>query len=145
MSTDLKVRTFDAKRVIITFGTVTMVGFPEGTFVTITPSGPSFEAVGGADGTTDRVNKNADRFMIAVTLKRTSPTNQTLSNIHNADKLSNTGKLPFTVTDLGGTSEFFAPIAWIQGFPGAADSDGIETREWMFDTGIAVQNIGGNT
>lgn len=145
MATDLAVRTFDPKKCIITFGTVTLLGFAEGTFVTITPSGPSFEKAKGADGSIDRVNKNADDYTIATVLKRTSPTNASLSALLIADKLSNTGKLPFTVKDIGGTSLFFAPIAWIQGFPTAADSDSIETREWMFDTGIASNVIGGNT
>jgi len=141
---DQNVRTFDPKQVIITFGPVIITGFAEGTFITIVQSGPSFEKVKGADGSINRINKNANDHTATMTLQETSISNDALSTIHIADKLSNTGKHPLTVTDLSGTSKFFAPQAWITQPPDAEKADVLSTREWAFDTGIAAHFIGGN-
>lgn len=144
MSVDPNVRTYDPKKVIVTFGTVIMTGFASGTFVSIEPGGPAFEMNQGADGTIDRTNKNMNHYMVTVTLKQTSISNNPLSLIHIADKLSNTGKFPLTVNDLNGSSKFFAPIAWIEGDPTGEDGDTSGSREWKFQTGIAANVIGGN-
>lgn len=144
MSVDLNVRTYDPKSVKVTFGATIMTGFADGSVVSIEPGGPAFEMAQGADGTIDRTNKNMNHYIITVALKQTSITNAALSAIHIADKLSNTGKLPFTVDDISGTSEFFAPIAWIEGDPTVDYADTSGSREWKFQTGPAVNAIGGN-
>lgn len=141
---DTNVRTYDPKKIVMTFGPVIITGLAEGTFVTITQSGPSFEKVKGADGGVDRVNKNANDYSVAINIKRTSLTNDALSAIVIADKNTNTGKFPLVVKDLNGTSLFVAAQAWIAKEPDAEDGDSIANREWLFDTGIAAQFIGGN-
>ena len=144
MAADNNVRTYDPKLVIITFGAVIFSGYAEGTFVAITQNGDSFEKVRGADGGVDRVNKNANDYSVAITLKRTSLTNDALSAIAIADKQANSGKYPLTVKDLNGTSLFFAEQAWIGKEPDPEDADTISNREWRIDTGPAAQFIGGN-
>jgi hypothetical protein len=141
---DLNVRTYDPKKIVVTFGTVIITGYADGTFVSIAQNGDSFEKVKGADGTVERVNKNADDYAVTITLKQSSMTNDALSTIHIADKLSNTGKFPLTVKDLQGTSLFFAAQAWIAKPPDSERSDASSNREWRIDTGIAANFIGGN-
>lgn len=143
MSVDLNVRTYDPKKIMLTFGTVIFTGFGE-TVVSIEPGGDAFEMAQGADGTIDRTNKNMNHYIVTVTLKQTSITNDDLSRIHIADKLSNTGKFPLTVKDLNGTSDFFAPIAWIIGDPTSDYAATSGDREWKFQTGTAVNVVGGN-
>lgn len=141
---DQTVRTYDPKKVIITFGSVMFSGFASGSFIKLTQNGDSFEKIKGADGGIDRVNKNARDYSVSVTLKRTSQTNDLLSAISIADKAANSGILPLAIKDLNGTSLFFAESAWIKKDPDAEESDSMPNREWAFDTGIATNFIGGS-
>jgi hypothetical protein len=142
---DSNVRTYDPKQVIITFGPVLVTGYAAGSFVRIAPSsGPAFEKVRGADGGIDRTNKNSNDYIVTITVKKTSPTNDAFSRILAGDKLSNTGKLPLIVKDLNGTTLHTAPQAWITDDPEADHDDAMPNREWVIETGIAVNFIGGN-
>lgn len=138
------VRTYDPKLIVVTFGTIIFTGFASGTFLTITGNGDKFEKDRGADGTVDRINKNASDYSVAVTLKQTSLTNDALSTLMNTDILTNAGKLPMTVKDLNGTELFFAAQAWIAKDPDDAYGDALDSREWRIDTGIAAKFTGGN-
>ena len=144
MPTDPIVRSYDPKLIIVTFGPIIFSGYAEGTFLTITRSGDVFEKSKGADGSIDRVNKNANDFSVACTIKQTSPVNDLLSAVLTGDILANTGKLPFTVKDLNGTTLFFAGQAWIGKDPDPEFSDALTGREWRIDTGIAELFQGGN-
>ena len=141
---DPVVRTYDPKLVIVTFGAIPITGFAEGTFVSIAGNGDRFEKSKGADGTVDRVNKNANDYAVTITIKQTSLTNDLLSAVLNADLLSNTGKFPLTIKDLNGTALFFAPQAWIAKDPDDEYSDTLSSREWRIDTGPGTKFTGGN-
>ena len=144
MATDPTVRTYDPKLVIVTFMGLVITGYAEGTFLNAKPSGPAFGHKKGADGSIDRVNKNNLDLEIELTLKQTAPSNGDLSVIHQADKLLNTGKGPFKIKDLNGTTLVFAPEAWIEQAPDAAFGDDLTPRTWKFHTGPAEAFIGGN-
>ena len=140
----IAVRTYDPKSVKIIFGAPPLSGFAEGAFVKITRNGNAFEKSKGADGTVDRVNKNANDFSVAVTLKQTSPVNAILSGLLVADILSNAGILPLTIKDLSGTTLFHVPEAWISKDPDSEFSDSLSNREWTFETGPGAFLCGGN-
>ena len=144
MATDNKVRTYDFKKVIITFGAVMFSGFASGSAIKVTQNGDSFEKIKGADGGIDRVNKNSRDYSVSVTLKRTSIVNDLLSAIAIADKETNLGINPLSIKDLNGTSLFFAESAWIKKDPDAEESDALPNRDWIFDTGIATNFVGGS-
>jgi len=144
MAADPIVRTYDPKLIIMTFGPVIFTGYAEGTFVAITGNGDKFEKSRGADGTVDRINKNAFDYSVAVTVKQTSLTNDALSAILIADMVANAGKHPLLIKDLNGTELFSAAQAWIAKDPDDEYSDSLSSREWRFDTGIASKFTGGN-
>lgn len=144
MAQDLKVRTYDPKLIIVTFGVTPIFGFAEGTFLSVERNGDGFEKSKGADGTVDRINKNAFDGMITLTIKQTSLTNDALSAIFNADQLSNAGVFPMLVKDLNGLTLVSAPQAWIKKDPNMEYSDSLGTREWAFDTGPFAVLQGGN-
>lgn len=144
MAADPIVRTYDPKLIIVTFGTIPVTAFAEGTFVTITRNGAIFEKSRGADGTVDRINKNAGDFSVELTIKQTSLTNDLFSAVAIADQISNTGKAPLTVKDLNGATLFFAAQAWVATDPNDEYSDSLGSRTWMLDTGIAEKFTGGN-
>ena len=138
------VRTYDPKFIVITFGAIIFTGFAEGTFVQVVRNGDKFEKSKGADGSIDRVNKNAFDFRVTATLKQTSLTNDLLSVVSESDALTNLGMLPLTIKDLKGTTLFFAPQAWVAKDPEDEYSDSLSPRTWEFDTGVATKFTGGN-
>ncbi len=144
MATDLVVRTYDPKLIIINFGEVIFTSFADGTFVTVTRNGNLFDKRKGADGSVDRINRNASDFEVAITLMQTSITNDLLSALALIDRTTNAGKRPLIIKDLNGTTLFFASQAWIQADPNDEEGDSLGTREWMFATGYAEKFTGGN-
>lgn len=145
MALDPIVRTYDPKTVIVTFGPVVFTGFAEGTFIQVTGNGDKFEKSRGADGTVDRINKNAFDYSVAITIKQTSLTNDALSAVLTQDVLTNTGKYPLTIKDLNSAAIFFfAPQAWIAKDPDDSYADTLSNREWRLDTGPAEKFTGGN-
>lgn len=141
---NLPVRTFDPKLVVITFGALSISGYAEGTFVSVNRSGDAFAKSKGAGGDIERVNRNQGDFEVTVTLQQTSPTNAELSAILAADQASNAGVWPLTIKDMLGQTLFFSPQAWIRKDPEWEDGDELNSRAWVFDTGIAGNLVGGN-
>ena len=149
---DKTVRTFDPAQVKITLAlpssATVLSGYADGTFVKITRSGDAFEKKKGADGTVDRINKNAYDFEVEITLKQTSPYNAILAGILAGDQVSNEGVFPLTVADQSGPaaapSTFFAPQAWIVKDPEVSYSDSLQNYTWKFATGAGANYIGGN-
>jgi hypothetical protein len=145
---DKTVRTYDPSEVKIVVGTFVLSGYADGTFVKITRSGDAFEKKKGADGTVDRINKNAYDFEVEITIKQTSPYNAILSGLLAADQLSNNGVFPLTITDLSGAttgpSAFFAPQAWIMKDPEVDYGDALKNHTWKFATGAGANYIAGN-
>jgi hypothetical protein len=139
-----EVRTYDPKKVIVTFGVLALSGYMDGTFITITPEGDAFEKHKGADGSIDRVNKNSYSYEVSLVLKQTAPANVSLAALKYADQASNKGILPLTIKDFSGMSLFTANAAWIRKEPNVEYGDSIAGREWIFDTGMALSTPGGN-
>lgn len=141
---NVTVKTFDPKMVVITFGSIPISGYAEGTFVSVNRSGDAFAKRKGAGGDVERINKNQGDFEVTVTLLQTTPTNKELSAVLAADQVTNAGVFPLTIKDLLGETLFFAPQAWIRKDPEWEDGDDLNSRAWTFDTGIGSNLIGGN-
>ena len=154
---DNTVRTYDPKKVVVTFGTTTITGYAEGTFISIERAGDIFSTVKGADGGVDRVNNNNNIFTVEITLKQTSPTNEELTTLSIADALANAGVFQLAIKDLrtSRTAEitgidgidkavFVAAQAWIQKDPDTEYSDAMSNRTWTFSC-VGVKLDSGNT
>ena len=141
---NVTVKTFDPKMIVITFGSIPISGYAEGTFVSVNRSGDAFAKRKGAGGDVERINKNQGDFEVTVTLLQTTPTNKELSAVLAADQVTNAGVFPLTIKDLLGETLFFAPQAWIRKDPEWEDGDDLNSRAWIFDTGIGSNLIGGN-
>lgn len=140
----MSVRTFDPKAVIVTIGGVPMSGFADGTFLEITADVPQFTKTTGADGYVTRVKSNDYGAVMTLTLSQSSPSNDVLSAIFNADRLTNAGVVPILIKDMSGTSVIFAATGWIQQFPDTSFGNEINDRAWIFDLANADLFIGGN-
>ena len=141
---NVTVKTFDPKMIVITFGSIPISGYAEGTFVSVNRSGDAFAKRKGAGGDVERINKNQGDFEVTVTLLQTTPTNKELSAVLAADQVTNAGVFPLTIKDLLGETLFFAPQSWIRKDPEWEDGDDLNSRAWTFDTGIGSNLIGGN-
>lgn len=136
--------TFDPKLVTISFMGIVLSEFADGTFVTVKQARPSFKRKVGAQGSTERINSNAFEYDIEFVLQQTSPSNGDLSAIALADKLTNSGKGELQVSDLGGTSKFFAASAWIETPADMALGDDLNNKTWKLHTGLGELFNGGN-
>ena len=141
---DSTVRTYDPAQVIVTIGIAVMAGYADGTFIKINRSGDAFEKKRGADGTIDRINKNAVDFEMEFSLKRTSPLNAILSGLLAADQGTNKGVFPVTVKDNSGNSLFVATQAWIKKDPDVEYADSLGNYTWKIDTGVGTNLLAGN-
>ena len=141
---DSTIRTYDPAEVQVIIGAVIGYGYADGTFIKIVRDGNAFEKKRGADGTIDRVNKNATDFSVEFTIKRTSPLNAILAGLLVADQASNAGVFPLTIKDGSGNSLFEAPQAWIEKDPDQEYSDSLGNNTWKFSTGPGVNLIAGN-
>ena len=136
--------TFDFKKLSVIFGVTQLSGFADGDAVDLEEDADAFNSMSGADGFVDRVKNNANFLKITFRLRQTSPTNQLLSALHNADRVGGI-TLPLLIKDRSGTTLVTAAQAWIVKFPKAAYGNQVQTREWMIRTGSQyIVNIGGN-
>jgi hypothetical protein len=133
------VKTYDPKKVIVTFGGVPLTGFADGTFVSVTAPTDRFSKKVGADGEVARTRSNDDTHEVTLTLIQTSLSNSYLSSIAAIDKVSNLGIRPLTITDLSGGTIFFWPQAWIRKTPDTDFAKESGDRAWVFDTGQSIE------
>ena len=140
----MSVSTFDPKQVIITIGGYIMSGFADGTFLEVVADNPQFTKVTGADGYVTRVKSNDYGATLTLTLSQSSPSNDYLSAIFNADRAINGGVVPIFIKDMSGTTTIFSATGWIQQFPDIAYGNEINDRAWILDLANADMFIGGN-
>lgn len=139
-------RNFDPNNVVITFASLPIQGFADGSFIVIEPVSDAFNWVVGADGETAR-SKSMDKRRIArVTLLQTSDSNDVLSEIHRLDveAANGAGIAAFTVTDLSGRTQCIEPQAFILRAPNVELGKEIGPREWVFGLPDPKWNVGGN-
>ncbi len=138
-------KTYDPKGVIVTFNGVPIVGYADGTFISISPSGDRFTKMVGADGEVARSKSNDYTSEVTITLLQTSISNDFLNSQMQLDKLANSGKGTLQIKDMLGTSLHFWKDAWIKAPPDAEFSKEVSDRAWVFDTGQAdIETFGGN-
>lgn len=136
-------KTFDPKKVVVTWGGIVMTDYANGTFVEITQE-DNYEPVEGADGSENRVNKNRNGADCTITLMQQSATNDLLSTAFLIDKNTNTGVKPFLIKDLHGTSLYFSQAAYIKKLADASEADSVSNRQWVFRLTQVVGYVGGN-
>ena len=141
----MTVRTYDPKEVHIIIGGFEMVGFADGTFLTVSRDNDAFNKVSGADGETSRAKSNDKGGSATLVLQQTSPSNDILSGIAIADELSNSGVVPLIVTDSLGTTTLFSGEGWIKKIPDAVFAKEISNRDWVLDMASIDIFIGGNS
>lgn len=145
MAASQGVKTYDPRKVTLTFAGSEISGYADGTFIEIEAIGDGVTSKCGADGEVSRAMSADTRKTITVTLAGTSSSNDVLSNIYNRDQLSGDGIGSLIVKDLSGTTYITAPQAWIVKSATKGFSVEGEDVEWTIETGQVTENtIGGN-
>lgn len=139
------VKSYDPKKVIITFKGTPISGFADGTFIQIAFASDTWTKSVGADGEVARGLSNDATAEITLTLMQTSPSNTNLSTIATQDRLFGTGVGEFSMTDLYGNALVFFSQGWIKKNPDVERAKELSNVAWVFETGqVDVFNLNGD-
>lgn len=145
MLTNPIVGTYDIRKLVVTLGPILITGWADGDCFQITQPEDSFETQRGADGSVERIAKNVSDVEITITLLPSSLANDALTALHNTDKLSGLGKVPFLMKDLNSATTIATFLqAWIVKPPDSARGNTATQREWMIHTGPGTWLEGAN-
>lgn len=141
----MALRTFDPASVSLILGGTPLSGFADGTFISVTRSNDSYTKTVGADGVDTTRVKSVDKSgEITITLAQTSPSNDFLTSLAEADERDNSGVVDLLVKDNSGNSEFSAAFAWVKKPADAEYGKEVATREWVIDAADIVMGVKGN-
>lgn len=140
----MSVKTYSADQVTVLIGVHIASGFADGTFIQIEENGDGVTSVAGADGEVARAMSTDPRKKLTLTLLQTSDTNDVLSGLYAADKVSKNATFPVTVKDLRGNTMFAASTAWITKTANTSFGKEVDNREWTIETADGSYTVGGN-
>lgn len=128
------------------FGSYTISGMADGTFISYERSVDRATLYVGADLTSARVLRRNKSGTVTLTLHQSAESNDVLSMIALRDEEAHDNSYLFSVTikDLSGRSVFFAPEAFIGNDPMTSYSTDLETREWTITVTSVERHTGGN-
>lgn len=136
--------TYAPDKVSIVVGVAIAKGFADGTFINIEEISDGVASVAGADGEVARAMSADPRKKITLTLLQTSETNDVLSALYAADKISKNATFPFAMADLRGRTMFAASQAWVVKSANVELGKEVGAREWTLETADGVMFVGGN-
>lgn len=133
-----KIKTYNPKEVIASFGSHIISGYADDTFITIEPNGDGITKKVGCDGEIVRAVSPDNTYKVKFTLLQTSDSNSYLSQSVDRDRETGDGMEPLLIKDLKGGLLFSTEAAWP--IKKAAVTRGKESnnREWELDTGDAT-------
>lgn len=138
-----KTRQHDPINIVFTFGGVPASGYLEGTFVECERYADAMSMNIGSDGEGTRIKSQNKSGYIKLSLKQDSPFNDYLTNLANQDEDTSDAVKSALLTDKQGSTIGKASKAWIKRKPKVVFSNGVEGREWTFDTVNLVLDVGG--
>lgn len=139
----MSVATINIKKQLVTWGPIIFESFMKDTIDIETPE-DSWAVEVGADGKITRVNKCIDFIKITVHLAQSSKTNDKLSALWNADRITGASIFPFAFKDGSGSTVVLADQCFILHPASIANGNTVKERTWVFHTGDAFVNHGGN-
>jgi len=137
-------KNYRAEDVALVFFGIPITGLAPGTFVKVTMNEDAFKLTMGADGDGCRSATMNGSGRVEFTLGQWSTTNDLLSAVHLADKLTGDGIGPFLEKDNSGTSLYAAEKAWIVKFPDSENASDPTNRVWVLESDNMDMWVGGN-
>ena len=139
-------RTFDPLSNVITLGAITIGGYADGTFITISRESDGYTDEAGAGGDVVRTRSRDKRATVTITLQAASPSNDALSAIAVLDEET---PLPFNTTkafemrEVGGSTVAGGPEAWVMKVPDIERAKEAGTVEWRIRVASCRMKVGG--
>jgi hypothetical protein len=130
-------KTYSAKKILISFGTHAVTGYAEDSFVNIEKNGDGTAKKVGCDGEVVRALDPDKSYTVTVTLLQTSPTSAYLQGKFNQDQDTGDCLFPVLIKDLMGGTVFSAADAWVAKPPARGYGRDTTSREWKIDTAEA--------
>lgn len=131
-------KTYDPKKVVVSFGNHLVTGFADDSFISIEANGDGIAHQVGCDGEIARSISPDDTFKIKLSLLQMSDTNEFLQNIHNNDRTTGDGTFSVLIKDLRGGVAFSAEDAWVMKTTTRNFGKATNNREWEITTGSAT-------
>lgn len=135
---------YDSAKVSVIFNGLPLSGVADGTFVTVEQNEDTFAVTVGSGGDAVRTANNNSSGRVTLTLLQSSESNDALSAVHNADKLSGDGVGALMVKDNSGRTIVTAAKAWIVKPANSEFAREASNREWIFESDNIVHIVGGN-
>lgn len=107
------VKTYNSKKIIVTFGAHMVSGFAEDSFVEVAPAGDGVTMKQGCDGEIVRSVSPNNTYKVKLDLLPYSPTVAWLQNMYNKDQQDGSGMFPISIKDLTGGMLFNSSDAWV--------------------------------
>lgn len=124
------VKTYNCRKVTCSLGYHIVSGFADDSFVTVEPAGDGTSYVTGADGETVRSIEPSKTYTVKLTVQQTSPTNQYLQKMYDADQEDGSGVFSVNINDILGNEKFVAGQAWVTKPASFGRGKNQTNREW---------------
>lgn len=137
-------KTYNPRKVIVTFAGKQITGFADGTFITASRNGDTYTLTKGADGEGARSHNPDKSGTVVVTLLQTSSSNDVLQAQHDLDERTDQGKGPLFIRDLSGRTLVESPEAWVRKPADPEFGKEVGAREWTLECDELILKSGGN-
>jgi hypothetical protein len=134
-------KVYDPKQVTLIIGGAVITGFAEDDFIRVTFPDAGSKVV-GADGEVVFSKSPDETAELTFRLKQSSPSNDVLSALVRASRLTNT-PIPGVVVKGNGRTLVASPHAWLTGKPEMSFGKEIKDFEWKFALGDTEAHWGG--
>lgn len=115
----MALKTYDAKRVQIVFGPLSLSGFAEDSMITLTPESEIFTAKVGCDGQTTRSRSNNDNYKATVRFMQTSDARHKLQELTLRNSALTPVTYPFKLVSLDTGETYESAEAYVERLPDA--------------------------
>ena len=131
-------KTYDAKKVLISLGAHAVTGYSDGTFVSIEANGDGITKKVGCDGEVVRSIDPDSTAKVTLTLLQQSPTVAYCQELYEKDRATGDGTFSVLVKDLKGGLIFSAADAWVVKTPSREFGKEAADRSIEIDCGSAT-------
>lgn len=129
-----RIKTYNAREVVVTLGAHIVSGFADDSFVSIEPNGDGITKKVGCDGEIVRSISPDDTYTVKLSLLQTSETNSFLQNRFNMDQKDGNGLFSLMVHDLKGGLLFSTEASWVAKPASRGFGKEANNREWEIHT-----------
>ena len=139
------VSTYNPNKVALVVRGVPLIGFVDGSSITLTADNDRYSQTNGTSGAYVRSRQLGNGGTLTFSLLPNSPSNQVLSGLLNEDKLADTGQFPVIIKDASNLGTVASGVGWVHRAPDLNSPMGGDAppREWTVKLGTYTQFING--